>query len=95
VRGGARPPASRDDARVEQLRGLQRRSHANARVEKRGLIQDLTHWLGVVRRGAREDLDPVTAQLVDGRLEVCPAVTEVRAEPEVADPAAGGHRRMR
>jgi hypothetical protein len=77
-------------AEVEQGLGLERGADADGGVEEVRLVEDLTDRLGLVGGGDGLDLDPLRPQVLDGAANVTLALTDVRAQPQVADALLGG-----
>jgi hypothetical protein len=73
-------------AEVEQLLGLERSADADGGVEEVRLVEDLPNRLGLIGRGDRLDLDPMTSKVLDRPVQMLLALPDVGAETDVADP---------
>jgi hypothetical protein len=71
-------------AEVEQLLGLELGANPDRRVEEVRLVEHLADRLGLIRGGDRLDLYPVLAQHRHRRAQVGLAVSDVRAQAQIA-----------
>ena len=81
-------------ASIEQGLGTELGADPQTGVEKLRLIEHEADGLGLIGRGRGENVDLVAGELGDRGLEVVPALSDVRTQPEVADhgrPPASRH----
>src|SRR3954449_4203624 len=73
-------------AEVKQFLGLELRPDPDGPVQKVRLVRDLPHRLGLIERRDGVHLDTPRPQRLDGAGDLGLAVTDVRAETEIAGP---------